>query len=91
MSHIHIERDHGLGIEQARDRIEAVAAELQEEIGLAWRWEDDLLILERAGASGSVSVEADRIVLDIRLGLLLTALKGKIEHSIEERIDGHLA
>lgn len=90
MSRIHIERSHELGIERAKSEIESIAQGLQSEIGASYQWEGDRLLLHRQGASGTVEVAPDRIILDIHLGLLLRPLKGSIERIISERLDGHL-
>jgi putative polyhydroxyalkanoate system protein len=91
LSQIHIERSHRLSREQAKSQIESIAGELQNEIGISYRWDDDRLLLKRQGASGTVQIQDDRIVLDIRLGILLSPLKGTIERVVNERLDEHLA
>lgn len=91
MAHIHIEREHGLGLEEARRQIDLVAETLQGELQARFHWEGDRLEFERPGASGVIAVAADRVTLDIRLGLLLRPLKGTIERTITEQLDTHLA
>jgi len=90
MSQIHIERTHELGIEEARRQVDAVALALESELHARCCWEGDRLTFERTGCSGAVEVGADRITLDIRLGLLLAPLKGTIERTITEQLDARL-
>lgn len=91
MAHIHIERAHGLGLEEARRQIDQIAETLQGELQANFHWEGDHLEFERPGASGVIAVAADQVTLDIRLGLLLRPLKGAIERTITEQLDAHLA
>ncbi|MFY9974109.1 MAG: polyhydroxyalkanoic acid system family protein [Chromatiaceae bacterium] len=91
MARIHIEREHGLGLEEARRQIDQVAETLRDQLQARFHWEGDRLEFERSGARGVIEVAEDRVTLDIRLGLLLRPLKGTIERTITEQLDSHLA
>jgi putative polyhydroxyalkanoate system protein len=91
VAQIHIEREHGLGLEEARRQIDQVAETLQGQLHAHFHWEGDRLEFDRPGASGVIEVAEDRVTLDIRLGLLLRPLKGTIERTITEQLDSHLA
>lgn len=91
MARIHIEREHGLGLAEARRQIDQVAETLRNQLQARFHWEGDRLEFERSGAHGVIEVAEDRVTLDIRLGLLLRPLKGTIERTITEQLDSHLA
>jgi putative polyhydroxyalkanoate system protein len=91
VARIHIEREHGLGLEEARRQIDQVAETLRDQLQARFHWEGDRLEFERSGARGVIEVAEDRVTLDIRLGLLLRPLKGTIERTITEQLDSHLA
>lgn len=95
MPAIHIHRDHGLGLERARE--------------VAWQWAEDAeakfdmecTVLEgetsdtvefsRSGCSGTLIVAADHFTLDAKLGILLGAFAKTIESQIEGNLDALLA
>lgn len=91
MAEIHIRRPHQLGREEVRAEVEKLARSLQSELQTAYRWNGDRLLFERSGASGSIAVGDDYLEINVKLSLLLTPLKGKIEESIRKKLDLALA
>jgi putative polyhydroxyalkanoate system protein len=87
MASIHVERNHTLGIDSARERVETIARHLEQKLSIDHRWKGDTLHFSRAGATGSIDVRDDRIVLDVKLGLALGLMKGTIEETIHEELD----
>jgi putative polyhydroxyalkanoate system protein len=87
MATIHIKRQHNLGRDVARARVEKVANELQDRLRAKWSWQGDSLRFERSGASGFVQVGDDFVEFKIKLGMLLSPLKGSIEQTIERHVD----
>ena len=87
MAKINIKRQHNLGREVARQRVEAVAKNLQDKLNAKWSWQGDSLCFERSGASGSVEVGDDFVEFHIKLGMLLSPLKGSIESTIRQQVD----
>jgi len=87
MAIIHIKRQHNLGRDVARQRVEEVANELQDRLSAKWSWHGDALRFERSGASGSVQVGDDFVEFKIKLGILLSPLKGTIEQTIEQHVN----
>ena len=87
MASIHVERNHTLGIDGARERVETIARHLEQKLSIDHRWNGDTLHVSRAGASGTIGVGADRIVLDVKLGLALALMRGTIEETIHQELD----
>lgn len=87
MSVIHIVRSHQLGLEAARDEIERVAQRIEEEHGASYEWDGDVLRFSRSGVSGHIEVLPDSIDLTVKLGVLLSAIKGQLEQRLTEKID----
>jgi putative polyhydroxyalkanoate system protein len=87
MAVIHIRRDHALGLEAARSRVEQIARAIQEQLAMEHEWHGNELHLKRSGASATIDVAADTVDLTIRLGLLLSPLKGRLEAAIQDRLD----
>lgn len=87
MANIHIKRRHKLGCDEARERVEEVAKVLQTELNANYGWDGDTLKFKRTGATGSIDVSDDEVELNIKLGVLLSPMKGTIEQKIQKRID----
>lgn len=90
MSRITVERHHCLGRACAREKAEALAQRLASEYDVKYRWNGDTLEFKRSGADGRIAVADDRVCVEIKLGLLLSALGGTIRREIEETLDKHL-
>ncbi len=87
MSTISIERKHSTTLAHARQLAEQVADELKQDFGLDWLWQGDALHFQRPGVKGQLLVGSDRIKVDVKLGLLMSALKGRIETEITGFLD----
>lgn len=87
MATISISKRHSLTRRKARDAAERVAQDLEQRFALAWSWEGDEVVFERAGVSGRMHVGAKVIRLDVKLGLLLSALKPAFEREIHAQLD----
>jgi putative polyhydroxyalkanoate system protein len=87
MPSISVSRAHRLSHKKARDAAERIARDLQKRFQLDYAWDGDAVTFERPGVSGRMLVAKDRIALDVRLGLLLTAIKPMIEREIHSQFD----
>lgn len=87
MTKIDIKRRHDLGYAKAHDVTDELARELSERFDAECHWDGSELKFARSGASGRVQVSDDEIRIEVRLGLLLSPLKGKMESAIDERLD----
>ncbi|MEN8180334.1 MAG: polyhydroxyalkanoic acid system family protein [Pseudomonadota bacterium] len=87
MANIKIRRQHTLGRSGARKKVEEIAGSLQEKLNAKWSWHGDSLTFKRSGASGSVDVGDDYVEFNVKLGMLLTPMKGVIEDAIQQKVD----
>jgi len=92
---IHIVREHGLGLPQARKLALRWAEEAERKLDMECTYEEgrtsDVVSFKRPGAQGELKVGKDRFELNARLGLLLGVFKGRIEGAIVENLDALLA
>ncbi|UVE18242.1 polyhydroxyalkanoic acid system family protein [Pseudomonas sp. LS44] len=91
MARITIERPHSLGRAAARERAEQLAERLARQYQVSYRWNGDTLEFKRSGADGSIEVGEDRVRVELKLGLLLSAMSGTIKREIETTLDEKLA
>ncbi len=87
MANIHIKRQHHLAHDEARKRVEEIAMDLKKKLNADYAWKGDSLQFKRSGASGSIELGVDSIELNVKLGMMLAPMKGKIESAIREKLD----
>ena len=91
MAHLHIIREHSLGLEQARKIAFAWAEQVEQEFGMDCVYEEDVetdtVSFTRSGVVGTLFVSGVKFELDARLGFLLGAFKDRIESEIVKNLD----
>ncbi len=95
MPDIHIQRDHALGLPEARKLAFRWAELAHEKFDMACTYEEgkasDRLSFSRSGVNGELKVTGERFELDARLGFLLGVFKERIENEIVKNLDELLA
>ncbi len=86
MANIHIKRAHKLARDEARARIEKIAEDLANKLDAEYAWQGDSLHFKRTGASGCIDVGDDFVECNVKLGMLLAPMKGRVEASLVENI-----
>ena len=87
MSDILIRRSHTLNAMAARQAAEKIARQLDEEFDLAYEWDDNVMHFKRSGVSGELVVEKKEVHIRVRLGLLLLAIRPRVEAEIHRFFD----
>lgn len=85
-----IRRNHELGLDTAKERIDDVAAELGKRFELRSKWQGDRLNISGSHVNGHISVTEHEIEIEVRLGFALMMFERKIRSEIEGAIDEHL-
>lgn len=91
MATIKVKREHSLGADKAHDTVEKLAKKLKKDLDADYHWEGSTLKFSRSGASGKIDVSDDSVQVEVKLGMLLSPLKGSIQKTIEDEIDSYLA
>lgn len=92
MADININKSHSLEISEARKRLEKMADELRSRYGIKSTWAGNTATLSRTGLKkGVVELTHSAINVEISLGLLAKAMKGKIEEQVDIALDKALA
>ena len=91
MPDIHIHREHELGLSGAREVATGWAEKAERKLDMSCRYEEgdaeDVLHFSRAGAQGTLRVNAERFELQATLGYLLGSFKDQIEQEIGRQLD----
>ena len=85
-----IRREHTLGVEEAKRRVDQVAEELGGKLNLTSRWEGNDLRVDGRGVTGRIVVAADSVEVHVTVGLPMLMLREPIRVAIEESIDHYI-
>ena len=95
MANIHIDREHALGLHEARQIAFKWAEQAEADFGMECTYEEgtvsDLVSFSRTGVHGTLTVTKDGFELMAKLGFLLGAFKEKIEAEIVKNLDTLIA
>ena len=71
--------------------MERLAAHLSDTLGASVAREARTIQFDGSGFSGTVTLDEERVVGEVRLGLIMRSLKGVITKEIEAGLDQYLA
>ena len=91
MSVIHVSRCHQLDQAAQEAALEQLAAHLGDTLGASVTREARTIQFDGSGFSGSVMLDTERVVGEVRLGLMMRPLEGVITREIEAGLDHYLA
>ncbi len=91
MATIHIKKTHQLDNAKVRDEVQHLAEKLSQDLSAKYHWEGDRLVFKRSGASGHIDIIPGAVDIEIKLSMVLTPLKGKIEQTVNGYLDERLA
>ncbi len=91
MANISMEQKHDLGLDGARDRVRGLVPTLIDKYGVEVNWRGDDAHFSGRGFSGVLRVMADRVAIELKLGLLARPFAGTIERAMAEHVRKALA
>ncbi|CAN5231432.1 hypothetical protein BH10PSE16_BH10PSE16_41490 [soil metagenome] len=95
MADIHLEREHALGLPQARKLAFKWAEQAEAEFGMECTYEEgpasDLVSFSRSGVNGTLAVTKNSFEVNARLGFLVGAFKDRIEAELVKNLDALMA
>jgi putative polyhydroxyalkanoate system protein len=95
MADIHIARQHGMSLAQARKTAFKWAEQAEEKFDMECTYQEgstlDEVSFKRSGVTGTLTVTKDAFELQAKLGFLLGAFKDKIEGEIVKNLDALIA
>lgn len=95
MATIDIRRSHSLGLDAAKTKAEALAKEMEGQLGIRWKWSGNDITFDAPsgaakGSTGKVACTDKEVRVEVDLPFLLRAVKGTIEGKINAKLDGLL-
>lgn len=96
MPDIRLRRRHGLGLADARRRVEDVARELAEEHPhlvekVAWNDDRTAADVNGRGFRGRFALSEDEVAVDVDLGFLARPFRSRVETALSTRLEKHFA
>ena len=92
MADIDINKSHSLEISDARERLEKMAGDLQARYGIKSAWTGNTATLSGTGLKkGRVELTDTAINVQITLGFLAKAMKGKVQEQVNMALDHALS
>lgn len=91
MADIDLTHTHSLGLSDGRDAVERVAQQLDEDLGVAYEWNDDVLHFDGQGADGHIEVQDGTVRIAINLSPFLQPLRGRVKTEAEKYLDQHFS
>ena len=87
-----IRREHRFELEDVRERVDALAVDLEQRFRLKSHWDsDNHLVFDGGGASGEVVFDEEMVELNVRLGFALKLIEPTLRAVIEETLDEQIA
>lgn len=87
MSDVHARKEHNLSLDEAKKTAQKLAEQLEKEFQLQSTWQGNTLNFTRSGVKGKLDVTDKDVSIDISLGFMLKAFKGKIQSEIDKNLD----
>ncbi len=85
-----LERNHELGIDEAKQRVDRIRSGIESQYGLSGNWKGDTLKFFGAGVNGHIIVDEQRVLVEVRLGFAMLLMEGPIKSHISAAMDEHL-
>lgn len=86
MADIIAKRTHTMGLDAARKTAEKLAEKLEKDFQLDSQWVGNQLKFTRSGVKGALDVTDKDVSIEISLGFMLKAFKGKIQSEIDQNL-----
>jgi putative polyhydroxyalkanoate system protein len=87
---IQVHRKHQLDLPDIRSKAESLANSLADKFGGKFHWQDDQLFYLRSGVDACISCGSDDISVEIKLGMMMSAIRGTIETEVNNSLDKYL-
>ena len=86
MAKLHIEHKTSLSKDDIRVKLGEVMGKIEEKFDIKGSWSGDDYAFSRSGVDGKASIKDGLVTIDMKLGLVLSALKGRIESEMVSKL-----
>jgi putative polyhydroxyalkanoate system protein len=91
MATININKKYTKSVAEVKEQLEELVTDLADRYELKCQWTSDHTVtFKRSGADGEISIADGNVNFKMKLGFVLSALKGKVERRVNSYLDEHL-
>jgi putative polyhydroxyalkanoate system protein len=91
MANINIKKAFTMPVDEVRKGIEKMAASLKKEQGMSYAWvSEDRVEFSHKTGKGSLAIEGGELVMQLKIGLLYSAVAPMVKQKIQNYADKHI-
>lgn len=91
MATIHFKKTFTMSHDEVRQGIEKLGQALQKDQGMSYQWENDnKAVFQHKAAKGFVAIKGNEVQLELKLGMLYSAMAPLIKSKISEMADKYI-
>lgn len=90
MADIEIRHSHGLADNELREKIDLLVGKLTARFGGQHRWQGNCMHYDRSGIDARIECRDSEVAVTVKLGMLMSGLRGVIERELRESLDKYL-
>jgi len=90
MTKILISKSHNKPKEEVDKLIEALQVDLADKYGLVSKRQGDCVNFKGSGINGTLTIEHNEVNIDLKLGMMMSMLAGKIKPALKSKLDKYL-
>lgn len=91
MANINIKKAFTMPVDDVRQGIEKMAASLKKDQGMNYSWvSEDRVEFSHKTGKGSLAIEGDELVMQLKIGLLYSAVAPIVKQKIQNYADKHI-
>jgi putative polyhydroxyalkanoate system protein len=87
MPSIDITRHHSRSLDEAKKKVDKVAAHIARKFQVVTEWQGNTLHFSRSGVDGQIAVTPKLVKVTANLGFLLSMIKDPVEREINKYLD----
>lgn len=86
MAKLNIEHQTKHSKEEIRSKLTEIMGKVEESYNLTGSWSGDTYTFKRKGLDGKATIADNKVSVQMEMGMLLGAFKGKIESELKQRL-----
>lgn len=92
MATINIKHNYTMPTADLKSQLDGLTDKMADRYDLKCQWKtDNCLTFSRSGASGEILIDKNQVNFSMKLGLMLSAFKSKIERDVKKFMDDNVS
>ncbi len=86
---VYVQKPHGMSAEDAEAKLASLTGDLESRYGVSITRSGPRATVKGKGVSGSATIDATNVTVDLKLGMPASLVAGKIEEGVNKAIAQH--